>query len=107
MAKIRVENVNHGSIEKNKVFGQDAEIEVLDSDYIDIIENIVSNSPIDDPLAFIDYLNESQEVQTQIEDAGKGNNKAIAFLKSLGEKITVEIVSISFKAYLKAHGIEI
>ncbi|UAK16350.1 hypothetical protein [Sporolactobacillus terrae] len=49
----------------------------------------------------------SLDLNKNIEAAKKGDKKAISFLKDVLEKITVETVAISYKAYLSAHGIEV
>ncbi|WP_068675257.1 hypothetical protein [Oceanobacillus sp. Castelsardo] len=104
---IRIENSKGGYIGRNKIIGFEKAIEVINSDDIDIVDNLIKGEIVNDPEEFIKFLREDKYVMEQIQGAKKGNTKSKAFLKAIGEKIIVESVGFSYKAFLLAHGIEI
>ncbi|WP_128166045.1 hypothetical protein [Sporolactobacillus terrae] len=85
-----------GGLERNSSFGFDIGIDITNSEGITALNNMHYES-----------FEGSLDLNKNIEAAKKGDKKAISFLKDVLEKITVETVAISYKAYLSAHGIEV
>lgn len=93
---IRIDGCKNIHLERNSSFGFDIGIDITNSEGITALNNMHYES-----------FEGSLDLNKNIEAAKKGDKKAISFLKDVLEKITVETVAISYKAYLSAHGIEV
>lgn len=107
MKGIVMKNCKNAKVIGNEFSGLSVAIEAIDSEDIEMIDNIILESPLEDPKAFVEFVNQTPKLQREISKAEKGNKKSIVFLKAILEKITVETVMIAFKSYLMAKGIEI
>lgn len=107
MVGIVMKNCKDSKISNCKFVNCSVAMEITDSENIELIDNIVSESVLDNPETFIEFVNQSTKFQSEIYKAKKGNKKSITFLKVVLEKITVETVMIAFKLYLNSKGISI
>ncbi|MDQ0158952.1 right-handed parallel beta-helix repeat-containing protein [Alkalibacillus salilacus] len=104
---IRIDKSTNVTIDNNNLKGFDLGVDISNSEDVEVLNNVIENFNITDPYELARDIRENEEIQQQIEKAKSGDEKSIAFLKAIAEKITVEIVSTTYKAILISNGIEI
>ncbi|PIC86114.1 hypothetical protein CSV72_09870 [Sporosarcina sp. P20a] len=104
---IRIENSKDVLLSNNYIQGFDIGVDILNSSDIKVVNSVMETLDFNDPNKFIKSLNSNPRIENELNQAKQGNTKSIAFLKSISEKIVVETVAISYKAWLLAHGIDI